>query len=326
MTASLAAVLPATPTLFVEAPDAYRVAMRGTRRQLLAGEVLIVPGDADKQLYVVLSGQLAVHIDTVDNDPVALVHPGEHCGEVAVVDGSDRSAWVVASMPSDVLVIDEATFWQLVTGWPQVAVNALRAMAAKVRGGNDEVSESRRLQAEYRRHASFDGLTGLYNRRWLEETLPRQVARAEASRHPLSAVMVDVDHFKRFNDRYGHAAGDYVLFAVGQTLRRCFRPTDLVARYGGEEFTVILPDTRGEQALVAAERVRRALEGALLTLECGTAVRVTASMGVSELAPGQRGQELVQAADRALYQAKGAGRNRVCCWGAVVQVPLPGLL
>jgi len=326
MSHPVASVLPATPTLFVSAPAAWRRVARCPHRQLAAGEVLITPGQGGDELYVVLSGQLAVYLDTIDNDPVAVVHPGEHCGEVAVVDGSTRSAWVVATESSRVVVVSEAVFWEVVTGWPQVAVNALRSMAARVRGGNDEVSESRRLQAEYRRHASFDALTGLYNRRWLDEMLPRQVQRALGSGRPLSVVMVDVDHFKRFNDTYGHAAGDYVLFAVGQTLRRCFRPTDLVARYGGEEFTIVLPDTRGRDAQVAADRVRRALREACLTLDCGTEVRVTASMGVAELSVGQGAGQLVEAADRALYQAKEAGRDRVCTWGGVVDAPLPGLL
>jgi len=312
--------------LFEGAPLAWERVRGCPRRRLQPGQVLIHPGTPAREFYVVLWGQLAVHVDTVDVDPVAFVEPGQHCGDLALVDGLDRSAWVVAAVVSEVLVVPEELFWQLVGQIPRVAVNALRAMAARVRGGNSEVTESRRLQAEYKRHASFDGLTGLYNRRWLDEVLPRQAQRARSAGQPLSAVMVDVDHFKRFNDTYGHAAGDYVLFAVGQRLRRSFRPTDLVARYGGEEFTVILPQTPGESAVLAADRVRRALAEEPMTLEDGTLVKVTASMGVAELVQGQTSDALLQAADRALYQAKGAGRNRVCSWGAVPTEPLPGLL
>jgi len=307
------------------APDARHAVAGCVRRTLHRGAILVEPGSTDKVLFILLSGELTVHVDTVDHDPVAVVHPGEHVGEVALIDAQPRSAWVVASKASEVLAVPELVFWDVVTRWPQVAINALRCLARHVRGGNMEVTESRRLQAEYRRHASVDALTGLYNRRWLAEMLPRQVERARGSGEDLTVVMVDVDHFKRFNDTYGHAAGDYVLFAVGKQLQRSFRPTDLVARYGGEEFTVILPRTAGVHGCVAAERVLRAVADAGLVLDDGTEVRVTVSMGVASLAPGQTAHDLIQAADRGLYQAKGAGRNRVASWGGVEQVPLPGL-
>ncbi len=295
------------------------------RRALEEGTALIEPGSLDRVLFVVLSGALAVHVDTPEQDAVASVGPGQHVGEVALIDGEPRSAWVVASTTTEVLAVPELVFWDLVTRWPQVAINALRFMARHVRGGNVEVSESRRLQAEYRRHASFDALTGLYNRRWLAEVLPRQVERARGSGEDLSVVMVDVDHFKRFNDNHGRAAGDYVLFAVGKRLQRSFRPTDLVARYGGEEFVVILPRTVGENGCIAADRVRRAVASELLTLEDGTEVQVTVSMGVAALAAGQSAHQLLKAADRGLYQAKGAGRNRVATWGGIEPAPPPGL-
>ncbi len=304
------------------APEAA-VALAGcARRTLSPGDVLIEPGSSDKVLFVLLSGSLAVHVDTLEQEPVASIPPGQHVGEVALVDGNPRSAWVVAGERSEVLGVPELVFWDLVTRWPQVAINVLRSMAARVRGGNVEVTESRRLQAEYR---SVDALTGLYNRRWLADVLPRQVERARGGGEDLSVVMVDVDHFKRFNDTYGHAAGDYVLFAVGKRLQRSFRPTDLVARYGGEEFTVVLPRTSGQNACIAAEWVRRAVERETLVLEDGVEVQVTVSMGVASVAPGQSAHELLQAADRGLYQAKGAGRNRVASWGGFEPVPLPGL-
>jgi diguanylate cyclase (GGDEF)-like protein len=286
------------------------------RRTLGQGQVLIEPGSLDRALYVLLAGGLAVHVDTLDQDPVAWIRPGQHTGEVALIDGLPRSAWVVAATPSEVLVVPEELFWDIVGRCPRVAINLLRSMAVHMRSGNEEVTEGRRLQAEYRRHASVDALTGLYNRRWLDEVLPRQVERAHGDGEPLSAVMVDIDHFKSFNDTWGHAAGDYVLFAVGRRLQRSFRPTDLTARYGGEEFTVILPRTREPDAIRAAECVRRAVATEPLVLEDGTVVKVTVSMGVGSLLAGQTAHELLQAADRALYRAKRGGRNQVVAWAS----------
>lgn len=305
--------------------DARDVLSTCERRSLHRGAVLVEPGSRDQVLYLVTHGQLSVHVDSVEQDPIALVHPGGHVGEVSLIDGQPRSAWVVAAEASEVIEVPELVFWDLVTRWPQVAINALRSMARHVRGGNLEVTERRRQEEEYRRHASFDALTGLYNRRWLSEVLPRQVERARGSGEDLTVVMVDVDHFKKFNDTYGHAAGDHVLYSVGKQLQRSFRPTDMVARYGGEEFTIIMPRTRGEHGCVAAERVRSAVAADTLTLEDGTEVKVTVSMGVAALAAGQSAHELLEAADRGLYQAKGAGRNRVATWGGIEPVPLPGL-
>ena len=316
---------PADIPLLRDAPEAWSLLGVCPRRQLVPGQVLITPGNIDKVLFIVVHGRLDVHVDTLVSEPVAQMGPGQHLGEVSLVDGLPRSAWVVCVEAAELVVVSERLFWEVLERWPMVTRNVLRSMARKVRGGNLEVSESRKLQAEYQRHASFDQLTGLFNRRWLAELLPRQVERARRDEQPLSLVMVDVDHFKRFNDTYGHPAGDYVLFAVGQRLRRSFRPTDLVARYGGEEFLAVLPDTPGLEACMAAERVRRALENEVLVLEDGTEVQVTASLGVAEYRAPQSDADLVAAADRALYQAKGAGRNRVATWGEVAVEPLPGL-
>ena len=155
--------------------------------------------------------------------------------------------------------------------------------------------------------ATEDGLTGLKNHRAFQERLEEEVVRATRYGTPLSLVLLDVDHFKRFNDRWGHPAGDGVLRDVARLLRQNARGTDLAARYGGEEFVLILPQTSQAGALVIAERVRRAVENATWDKET-----VTASFGVAclSLDTGD-GAELVARADRSLYQAKEEGRNQV---------------
>lgn len=124
-------------------------------------------------------------------------------------------------------------------------------------------------------------------------------------------VIVDVDYFKRFNDRYGHLAGDEALCFVAQSLRGHFRPSDLIARYGGDEFVVLLPDTQFEAAQQTADRVRRAIEDGDPLGDHGPPFKVTASMGVSEMQAGDTLESLLKRADAALYQAKLSGRNRV---------------
>ena len=162
-----------------------------------------------------------------------------------------------------------------------------------------------------RRMANTDGLTGLYNHRYLHERLKQEIERAERYERPLSVVMADLDHFKTFNDTYGHPHGDKVLIAIASTLRQLSRASDIVARYGGEEFTMILPETRAEEARALAERTRQCVAALDLANQGADAIAVTLSLGVASLQPGQTAETLIEAADTALYEAKRAGRNRV---------------
>jgi len=153
-----------------------------------------------------------------------------------------------------------------------------------------------------------DQLTGAGNRRRLEEALPVEVGRAKRTGDILCAFMADLDRFKRVNDEYGHAAGDVVLRAFGGLLRRLTRPTDVVARFGGEEFVVLMPQTKLEDALTVAERIRESL--AAMTIDPLPAP-VTVSIGVAQAGRDEAPDALLRRIDQALYAAKDAGRNRV---------------
>jgi diguanylate cyclase (GGDEF)-like protein len=170
-----------------------------------------------------------------------------------------------------------------------------------------------RLQRGLREQTIRDPLTGLFNRRYLEETLALEMARASRSGAPLTVVMCDIDHFKRFNDDFGHDAGDQVLQTVAGELRRRFRDGDVVCRFGGEEFVVIAPATEVSVLRARVEEVREAVS--LLTVRQGERAlgSVTMSFGLASWAPGmdREGLALIKAADAALYAAKREGRNRV---------------
>jgi diguanylate cyclase (GGDEF)-like protein/PAS domain S-box-containing protein len=177
-----------------------------------------------------------------------------------------------------------------------------------------DVTEERRLEAELRRLSTTDALTGLFNRRHLDDTLRKEfnrAARDEAG--PLSVIMSDVDHFKKFNDTHGHDQGDRVLKAVAQAMRDSIRQFDVPCRYGGEEFFMILPRTGTEGAVCVAERLRLAVESMVVD-----GLKVTISLGVATY-PNQGAEgpdNLVEQADAALYRAKEGGRNRVMTAGA----------
>jgi two-component system, cell cycle response regulator len=165
---------------------------------------------------------------------------------------------------------------------------------------------------ELERSAVREPLTGLLRRSYFEERLAAEVGFATRRGNPLAVVMMDIDHFKRINDRHGHPAGDAVLRVVAQTVRRMLRPEDFIGRYGGEEFIVAARDTDGRNAIILAERVRRIVQDAPFSWESHP-LKLTISLGVSAVERGAQATKhaLVSAADAALYDAKRMGRNRV---------------
>jgi diguanylate cyclase (GGDEF)-like protein len=165
--------------------------------------------------------------------------------------------------------------------------------------------------------AITDGLTGVYNRRYFQRQLEAEFRRAPRFGYSVALMLIDIDHFKRFNDTHGHLLGDQVLRSVGQILRDSTRETDVVARYGGEEFVVILPETTCDQALEVAKRVRKNLARHPFWGRGQTPVQVTASIGIAaRLASEIKPEELIDLADAALYEAKHGGRDRICAANA----------
>jgi diguanylate cyclase (GGDEF)-like protein len=157
-----------------------------------------------------------------------------------------------------------------------------------------------------------DTLTQLYTRKHLMENMELEIKRAKRYQHPLSFIMIDIDHFKKFNDEYGHLMGDHVLKQASQLIRENTREVDLVARYGGEEIAVVLMDTPLKHARLVAEKLRVMMEKAEFTYNEQT-VHVTISLGVTSFLGGENDtlQAIIQRADEALYEAKNSGRNQV---------------
>jgi len=186
-----------------------------------------------------------------------------------------------------------------------------------------------RMQKQFRRMAETDALTGAANRRAFMQYLDAQVDRARRQDEPVAAVMVDLDHFKRTNDTYGHAVGDQVLMATVRQIEACLRERDMLGRLGGEEFAVLLPGIDGGAAVDAAERIRRAVSAVDVRIANGDRIPVTASLGVSVLQREDMmatAEGLLQAADEALYAAKAGGRDRVVRAGADEErVPLQAI-
>ncbi len=161
-----------------------------------------------------------------------------------------------------------------------------------------------------------DGLTGLYNRRYLEESLEREISRAQRQKFSLGIIMIDIDHFKQYNDTFGHDAGDVVLQQLGNILQKNVRGSDIACRYGGEEFTLILPEISLELVKERAEQIRVEVQQLKPKHRDQDLGQITLSLGISMFpSQGLTGESIVRAADTALYQAKEEGRNRVCVFG-----------
>lgn len=194
----------------------------------------------------------------------------------------------------------------------RVVERRLRAMADRV----GPALANLKLRDALREMALRDGLTGLYNRRYLEDAMNRELNRAERNRTAVSVIMIDIDHFKRFNDKFGHAAGDFVLSAVARTITSSTRASDIACRYGGEELAVVLADADLQSARDRAEQMRQAIRGIDLNRLGQTLPPPTASFGLAVYPQdGVTPTDLLKAADRALYRAKEQGRDRVCAAG-----------
>ena len=235
--------------------------------------------------------------------------------------GCVHAGLLTARGPQDTMVTLRGAVLRTAAGLHLVAgydMQEFEAVSASLLVLNDEVNDAYRAlalskqalqarEAEILKLSLTDALTGVGNRRMLDEALAREVERARRLGQALSLLILDIDHFKRVNDTWGHETGDRVLRETGGTLLQMLRSSDIATRMGGEEFVVLLPATALAEAAVCAERFRAALAGH----DFGLAAPVTSSFGVSALQPQETGSALLARADGALYLAKQQGRDRV---------------
>lgn len=284
---------------------------RCTRRDLTSGELLLSPGSSNEHVYVVLAGSLNIHVGSPNADPLTTMQAGACVGEMSIIESRDPSAFVIAAEPTHVLVIHQSVLWEMVDASHDFAKNLLVVMSERVRSHNRVIADSYGELKKVERHATTDALTGLGNRHAMQAMFPREISGCADSGQPVSLVMIDVDNFKVFNDKFGHVAGDRALKAVAQVLVKQFRPSDIIVRYGGDEFAVLLPGVSISAANDVAERVRRTVSG---TTGDGSdsliQIPIRISMGIAETRGGDL-DALVRDADAALYRAKRAGRDAV---------------
>jgi diguanylate cyclase len=191
--------------------------------------------------------------------------------------------------------------------------DANHQLEQKLQASRDDIAALQRDLDEVRRESMLDPLTKIHNRKSFDDGLLRAFTEATANGKPLCLLLLDIDHFKRFNDSWGHQTGDQVLRLVAMTLKSNLKGKDIAARYGGEEFAAILPETDLEGAVILADNIRKAVQAKeLLKRSTNEKLgRITASVGVAAYHAGDTPGSLIERADRCLYAAKHAGRNRV---------------
>ncbi|MGH8193485.1 MAG: GGDEF domain-containing protein [Woeseiaceae bacterium] len=296
----------------VNPDDIQALLQKCDRRDLQPGELLLSPGSKNEHVFVVLSGSLNVHVGSPDAPLLVRMGVGACAGEMSIIEDRDPSAYVIAAQPTHVLVIHQSILWEMVNASHAFSKNLLIVLSERVRSHNHFIAASFGDLQKFERNATTDALTGLSNRHAMEEIFPREVKRCVQSEQPVSLIMIDVDRFKSFNDKFGHVAGDRALSAVAHILQKQFRPRDLLVRFGGDEFAVLLPGVEIDEAFSIADRVRDAVSRS--TGESSDSliqVAVQISMGVAQLEKESNFEALLRTADAALYRAKDAGRNTV---------------
>lgn len=276
------------------------------------GSVLLTPMKINRTAYIILSGRIDVRLNAVAESSHAYLAAGNWVGEMSIIEDAMPSAFVITETDCRLLAIPGRILWQLIDRSHAVARNLLHEFSARVRRDNLLIAESMKRQRFYAERARTDFLTNLRNRRWLDKTLPRLVQRSRQEGQVLSLIMIDIDHFKRYNDDNGHIGGDRALQAVARSIQSSLRPTDAAVRYGGDEFVVLMPNTSNTEAFCIAERLCNAIRAQKISHADGTLLpSVTVSIGCSSLAEGNTVEDLLAAADATLYLAKKAGRDRV---------------
>ncbi len=292
-------------------------------RRYIRDSVVFREGERGEELFIVLSGRVGSFVAQSDGTRRKIYEfgPGRFFGEMAIVEGEPRSATCQAEEETILLVLEGRDFYRLVFEHPGTGRKLLSSMGRVLSSWLDESSrflnDLVRWGEVARRRAVEDALTGLFNRRFLEETLANRFSTGLGGGRRLALVMLDLDHFREINGAFGPSAGDATIRAAGGAFRLALRDGDVAARLSGDEFAFLLPNTGFDEALAVAERLRRRAEDVRLHLPSSrdgqpSPVRITASLGVA-VAPdhAQTPSALLETSDRALYKAKETGRNRV---------------
>ena len=284
-------------------------------RILNAGEALLVAGQANHVVYVILSGRLSIQPKESGVEPVALLGEGECVGEESLIGDVHVSAYVIAVTNCKLLAIEHAALWELIESSHQAAHNMLRVLSMRIRPAAQVIMESHENHHGFLSAPIVDEITGLYNRPWIEEKIGRYLRRNVFDKQPSCIMMVKIDQFNKLADKYGQLGSEQALRDTARTILSYLRPDDQAGHFLGEQFAVFMPNTTLADGCIAAERLRTAVSGSVVVLPSGDALPPTSlSLGVSLTNLGDTPASLFARANEALQQATGSGGNCVKWW------------
>ena len=282
------------------------------------GSALFHEGDVGNDMYIVLSGRVAITVKTPDNGEyqIAEITGGDFFGEMSMFEQVPRSATCCTKEDTTLLTLNGRDFYNFIKEHPSTTIKIMHRMlnitTERLQETSAFLSDMVTWGEKARKRAVTDEFTGLYNRRFLDDALEERMATAELSNKPLCLVMVDLDHFAKLNKEYGEDVGDKVILSAVRVFKSVFSEGDILARYGGDEFTFILSDTGPAKALDICTMAVNELRKVKLLENMGSSIKqITSSMGIASFpAHADTLETLKERTDRALYQAKEQGRNR----------------
>ncbi len=304
--------------------DNVKMIFGGTVKEYMTSPILSVDNDATLKEVADFMNSHKTSVVLVRNKNhgyIGVVTDADFTHKVAVKEYSVNTTTIESIMSAPIKAVDGSMFMADANGI--IRQSGIRHLAVTENGEFIGLLSAMNFFEYYKdveEHLSnlavHDGLTGIYNRRYFDETLAREWKRTMREKAPLSLIMLDIDYFKKYNDTYGHQAGDECLRQVATTISGALRrPADMAARYGGEEFVVVLPNLKLEDSAKFGETIRAKIEALKMEHKQSDANPfITVSLGIASVVPSSISsyEELVGAADKALYSAKNKGRNRVC--------------
>ncbi len=298
--------------------------------------VLFRQGDSGNEMFIIINGAVSVSVNTADGGTVqvAVLEEGQFLGEMSIFDSAPRSATCVVVRDAEFLSFSKDNFFDLISNYPETAIKILYRMLnttiERLNNTGSFLSDMVKWGEKARKRAVTDEFTGLYNRRFLDDSVKDIFEKAVLSSDPVSLVMVDLDNFGKLNKEYGESVGDSIILAAADIFKSVFRENDILARYGGDEFTFILPDTVPEDALRLCEDLSSRLHRIDTLREMNGSVRkVTASIGIASYPDhADSAEKVMEKADKAVYAAKEWGRDKAIVYsseGKVNKTKIPTL-
>ncbi|MDR3167335.1 MAG: GGDEF domain-containing protein [Treponema sp.] len=293
-------------------------------RRVEKDAAIFYEGDTGKDMFILLSGSLSAFVSRFDGvrQWIFDIKPGDFFGEMAIIAGDPRSATVISREDAEIMVLRGENFYRILSEHPRAGIKFLKAIGEVQNTWLDQTSRHLRDILRWgetaRRRAITDELTGLYNRRFLGDSIRDRFEGGSVGLRKIALLMLDMDRIHEINERYGFPVGDQVIKTMADILRSILRAGDIPAHLSGDEFAVLLPDTDQERAEIIAERVRNAVfsRRILIAPDSGSEIKTEITMGISigiAVAPthAQTSEGLFEKADMALRKAKDRGRNRV---------------